>query len=86
MLIINTRMPFLLLESANTEEKMNPSLMLRIRLCEWKRETTRTTDDNHDEEEEFSLPVAYSAATTGSKFPPRIEFGGTDSTHPFHVV
>lgn len=43
MLIINTQMPFLLLEFANTKEKMNQSLIMRIRLCDWNWETTTTT-------------------------------------------
>lgn len=86
MPIIDTQMPSLLLEFANTKEKMNQGLIMRIRLCGWKWQTTTTTT-TITTKRSLVCQLRNRVVTTGSIFSPhRIEFGGTESTHSFDIV
>jgi hypothetical protein len=68
MLIINTQMPFLLLEFANTKEKMNQfnyeNKAVRVEM------RNNNSNNENDDDKEFSLPVVNTTLTTGSIFSP----------------
>jgi hypothetical protein len=78
MLIINTQMPFLSLEFANTKEKMNQSLIMTIRLCEWKCETTTTATTSTTMTKNQVCQLEHNTDNWLNIFPHRVEFGGTE--------